>query len=409
MKALRSLYVDLNSFFASCEQQDRPEYRGKPLAVVPMLPDSTAVIAASYEAKAFGIKTGTKVGDAKRLCPGLILVPAAHGPYVRYHHKIIEAIDTVIPVRAVCSIDEIACELTGSQQQIEKARELSFKVKRAISEHVGSYMKCSIGIAPNFLLAKIACDMQKPDGLTILQESDLFSRLSTLKLQDIPGIGRRMEARLNSKGIMTMRELLEQGEQQTRSLWGSLLGARYHRLLKGEWIDLQASAPTQSIGHSHVLPLQERSAEGAQVIAHKLLWKAAIRLRHGGFMCRKLGLSIQYMDQTRFHQDASVSETQDTGLLLRELNRLYSQSFLKKKPLKVGITLSGFVSESHHQLSFFENERSHQAYKAVDALNAKFGRDTVYVGTLHNRLKAAPTRIAFSRIPGLDELDHSSE
>lgn len=405
MKPLRSLYVDLNSFFASCEQQEEPRLRGRPVAVVPMLADSTSVIAASYEAKAFGVKTGVKVGEAKRMCPGLILVPARHGPYVRYHHQVIEAVDSVLPVRAVCSIDEIACELTGTQQDPLKAARLANQVKEAIQARVGSQLKCSIGIAPNFLLAKIACDMQKPDGLTILQQQDLPHRLFELKLQDIPGIGRRMEARLRERGVFSMRDLLAKNDSQLRGLWGSILGSRFQRLLAGEWIDLGQDRLAKSIGHEHVLPPNERNPQGALTVAHKLLWKAAIRLRRQNFMARKLSLSVRYLDQSRFHQEISLHETQDSGLLLKALNHLYSRSQLQKRPIKVGVVLSDFVSDREHQMSFFNNERRSEAFKAVDALNNRFGRDTVYSGTMHNRLKSAPTRIAFARIPGLDEVD----
>ncbi len=403
---LRSLYVDLNSFFASCEQQLRPELRGKPVAVVPMLADSTAVIAASYEAKAFGVKTNTRVGDAKKMCPGLILVPAAHGRYVVFHHKIIEAIDKVLPIAAVCSIDEIACELTGTQQQKEKAAKLAEDIKKVIARDVGAFLKCSIGIAPNFLVAKIACDMQKPDGLTIIEDFELPHRLFDLKLQDIPGIGRRMNERLQHQGIHTMIDLLSSSEQKMRGLWGSVHGARLHVLLNGGWIDLRKEAPPKSIGHQHVLPPKERSAESALTVAHKLLWKAAVRLRAKKMMAKKLSLSVRYLDGHRHYEEIRFEATQDSSFLLKQINRLYKEAPTKKKPIKASVVLSDFVSEHEHQLSLFGNSgKAQKAFKAVDALNARYGKNTVYVASLHQKIDAAPTRIAFQRIPGLDEVD----
>src|SRR5437762_13471130 len=110
------LYLDLNSFFASCEQQENPRLRGKPMAVVPMMADTTSCLAASYEAKKFGVKTGTRVGEAKIICPGIQFVKSRHDVYIRYHHKIIEVVESCIPVHSVLSIDEIAAQLTGSQQ-----------------------------------------------------------------------------------------------------------------------------------------------------------------------------------------------------------------------------------------------------------------------------------------------------
>ncbi len=402
---LRSLYVDLNSFFASCEQQDNPELRNKPVAVVPMLADSTAVIAASYEAKAFGVKTNTRVGDAKKMCPGIIFIPASHGRYVKYHHSVIQAIDKILPVAAVCSIDEIACELTGSQQQKEKAMGLACEVKKILAQDVGEFIKASIGIAPNFLVAKIACDMQKPDGLTVIEDYELPHRLFELKLQDIPGIGKRIDERLKNQGIHTMIDLLSSSEQTMRGLWGSVHGARLHLLLNGGWIDLQKEAPPKSIGHSHVLPPVERHSQGALTVAHKLLWKAAVRLRAKKMMARKLSLSLRYLDGERFFKELRFDGTQDSSFFLKQINEMYKQAPLKKKPIKVSIVLSDFISEYEHQLSLFTSgHKAQKTFKAVDEINARYGKNTIYVGSLHEKMEAAPTRIAFQRIPGLDEV-----
>jgi len=125
---LRWLVLDLNSFFASCEQQEHPELRGKPVIVVPTMAETTCAIAASYPAKAFGIKTGTLVHEARRLCPDVQLVPAHHKLYVEYHHRILAAIDRHIPVEEVMSIDEVACRLDKVQQDPAVARTLALNI-----------------------------------------------------------------------------------------------------------------------------------------------------------------------------------------------------------------------------------------------------------------------------------------
>jgi DNA polymerase-4 len=127
---LRSLLVDFNSYFASVEQQVEPRLRGKPLGVVPMLADTTVCIAASVEAKPFGVKTGTRVGDAKKLCPGIEFVVARHELYIDFHHRAVAAVDQVVPVRAVLSIDEMDCELTGRWREPERALKIARDVKR---------------------------------------------------------------------------------------------------------------------------------------------------------------------------------------------------------------------------------------------------------------------------------------
>src|ERR1700676_1534176 len=134
---LNWLFVDLNSYFASVEQQDRPELRGRPIGVVPMIADTTVLIAASYEAKAFGVRTGTVVADAKRMCPGIELVEGRHELYVEYHHKVVEAVESCLPVTAVCSIDEMACRLMGRERPLLAALELGRRVKEGIRGPAG--------------------------------------------------------------------------------------------------------------------------------------------------------------------------------------------------------------------------------------------------------------------------------
>ena len=165
---LRWLVLDLNSFFASCEQQEHPELRDRPLIVVQTMADTTCAIAASYPAKALGIRTGTLVHEARRLCPHLKLVQANHKLYVDYHHRILKAIDKHIPVQEVVSIDEVACRLDKLQQQPTMARKLAQEIKREIETQVGACLTSSIGISANKLLAKLASNMQKPNGLVIL-------------------------------------------------------------------------------------------------------------------------------------------------------------------------------------------------------------------------------------------------
>ena len=202
------LFVDLNSYFASVEQEVRPELRGRPVGVVPMMADTTCCIAASYEAKAFGVRTGTLVADAKRMCPELVLVEARHELYIEYHHRIVEAVESCLPVTAVLSIDEMACRLMGRERPLLAAMELGRKVKARILEQVGPMLRSSVGLATNRYLAKVASDMEKPDGLVALPLDILPEALRQLTLRDLPGIGAKTEKRLNEKGIHTMDELL---------------------------------------------------------------------------------------------------------------------------------------------------------------------------------------------------------
>ena len=143
---LRSLLVDFNSYFASVEQQAEPRYRGRPIGVVPMLADTTVCIAASVEAKTFGVKTGTKLAEARKLCPEIEFVIARHELYIDYHHRAVGVVDSVVPVRAVLSIDEMDCELTGRWRERERAIDIAKKVKVKIAAELGECLRTSIGI-----------------------------------------------------------------------------------------------------------------------------------------------------------------------------------------------------------------------------------------------------------------------
>lgn len=170
------LILDFNSYFASVEQQENPRLRGKPVAVVPADTDTTCAIAASYEAKAFGVKTGTRIYEAKRMCPGLILVPARHDIYVEYHRRWLEEVNNHLPVLREMSIDEACCKMIGDECEEENALAIAQRMKAGIRKNVGDCMKTSIGIAPTLLLAKIASNLQKPDGLTVLRTEELPGR-----------------------------------------------------------------------------------------------------------------------------------------------------------------------------------------------------------------------------------------
>ncbi|HVW78020.1 MAG TPA: hypothetical protein VHB45_10435 [Alloacidobacterium sp.] len=150
---LRWLYLDLNSYFASVEQQLHPELRGRPVAVLPVMAETTCCIAASYEAKAYGVQTGTDVAEARRLCPGIAFVQAQQDAYVHFHRRICEVVQQCLPVEQVLSIDEMSCRLMGRQCEPENAVALAKKIKAKIRSEVGECLRCSIGLAPNALLA----------------------------------------------------------------------------------------------------------------------------------------------------------------------------------------------------------------------------------------------------------------
>jgi len=398
--AVNWLFLDLNAFFASCEQEDNPELRGKPIIVVQMLTDSTVAIAASYEAKAFGIKTGTRVGDAKRLCPAIIPIQARHQRYAEYHERILEAVESCVPVEKVMSIDELACKLTGKERQVPVAKELAAKIKRTLAESVGPCLRCSIGIAPSIFLGKVASDIQKPDGLVVITLNDLPDILLPLKLQDIYGIGQRMELRLKRAGVMSVADLWDAPSAKLRRIWGGINGVLFHQLLHGADLQPPSSPFAHSLGHQHVLEPERRTVEGARDYAHHLLNKAAERLRHKEYYCRRLGVHLRWMgDLGGWSNQTSFRETRDTAFLLARLEELWG-SVPRYKPLSVGITLLDLVPARYHQPDLFEeNERQDRLSPLVDRINRRFGRNTLSFGQVPAAVKKFTGHAAFQRVP----------
>ncbi len=398
---LRWLFLDLNSFFASCEQQAVPALRGQPIAVLPMMAETTCAIAASYEAKAFGVKTGTMVREAKQMCPNLKLVQARPKLYVEYHHKILEAIETFIPIDDVLSIDEVACRLDRVQREPDEARKLAFALKAAIRERVGKCLTSSIGIAPNKLLAKLASDMQKPDGLTFLPLNALPQSIVHLDLEDIPGIGANMAARLRAAGISDIAALWAADAGRLRSIWRGVTGARFHALLHGA--DLPSpSHPRRSLGHQHVLPPDERRIDRATPIIRQLLVRAAQRLRDEGFYCRRLILDVKWVQDLGYYvQERRFQETQDTAFLLKVMLPLWHAA-PPLKPLRVGVTLADLKPCEAHQPDLFDKQTPEALSLAVDKINARYGKGTLAFGAY---APSMTSKIAFSRVPKMKEFD----
>ena len=419
---LNWLFVDLNSYFASVEQQDRPELRGRPIGVVPMMADTTVLIAASYEAKAFGVRTGTIVADAKRMCPGIELVEARHELYVEYHHKVVEAVESCLPVTAVCSIDEMACRLMGRERPLLAALELGRRVKARICESAGEMMRSSVGLATNRFLAKVASDMEKPDGLVALPLDILPEALPRLTLRDLPGIGVKTEKRLNERGITNMGQLLALNCEQAGVLWGSVWGERLWHWLRGQDFDMSETDHLKSISHSHVLAPEMRTAEKAWAVAHKLLHKAAMRLRTHGLWASSIGLAVGFAvprsepgPVSRFgvpargwHAEIKLTECQDNQTLITALRRLWEsqpKTAESAHPYFIGVNLGGLVPNRLHSLGLFDSLEEEQSraklLEAMDQLNHKYGMSTLAPATMLTAYKAAPTRIAFHSIPDL--------
>ncbi len=406
---IRHLFIDMNSFFASVEQQDDPKLRYRPVAVIPTDAETTACIAASYEAKAFGIKTGTPVWEARKLSKGtVVFVVADHRRYVTMHNRILAAVRSVIPIENVMSIDEMSCRLMGDERTAEKVVTIAKQIKRAIRELAGDYMRCSIGAGPSVMLAKVASDMKKPDGLTTFTDADLPHALHRLQLTDFPGVGPRMERRLKLYGIFTVSQFCAAPAKTLAEVWGSKIhGERWFRLLHGEEV---ADTPTrrQTVSHSHILPPELRTDDGAYGVLMRLVHKAAARLRKIDYWCGAVSVGASFLGEERgdsvwWEESVRVPRCQDTPALVVAAAKLWEMRVRGRVPFKVGTVLSELVPARSATPSLFDEDRQAEDIStAMDTINAEFGASVVYLGAMFGMRDAAPSRVAFTLIPDFD-------
>lgn len=421
-RPLTALFIDCDSYFASVEQHLDPKLRGRPVAVAPVMAESSCCIAASYEAKAYGVKTGTRIGDARVMCPGIAIVESKPAQYIHFHHQVIAAVENCIHVEAVLSIDEMWAWLPLNLRAVPVIRGIAEKIKATIARDVSPVIKVSIGVGPNRYLAKTASKMRKPDGLFFIEADQLPEILHGLSLRDLNGIGRSMEARLHAAGIHTVAALCAAPKERLRQVWGGVVGDRFWHLIRGEEIPDIVSAK-KSVGHSHVLPPEFRDPSKAWPILCKLLHKACERLRSHGLLTGALTMHLAFLRGAAWNPEIRFPETDSTLQLVHLLGKLWrDRPDTRAHLIQVAVTLTHLVERNNYTPELFatmiaeddaeteiqQTQEKHQRLDAtLDKLRARYGRDAVYLGSVQDARETAPMRISFTHIPdvGLEQDD----
>ena len=402
------LYVDFDGFFAACEQYANPRLRGRPVGVIPFENATNSwVIAANALAKRHGVTTGVSILEARRLCPDVALVAQHPDVYVRVHHRILAAVLDVLPVEAVCSIDELAASLESRDTPAAVAHQ----VKRRIRDAVGSQITCSIGCAPNRWLAKIASAMDKPDGVTVLRPEDLPGRLLALALTDVPGIGDRMRTRLSRCGIVSVSDLWHSDPARLRAAWGNVTGARLWYALHGYAVEAP-STRRRSIGHGRVLPPGHRRLDAARPLVRQLTVKAARRLRRAGLVASRLSLWVACLDAPAWSASTSLPAVADDLACLDALRVLWSDLAHGRERaalIRAGVSFDRVAPVGTAQLSlpFADPIRRREIGRAVtvavDAINRRYRRTVIGFGNCASPDGYTGAKIAYGRIPDLED------
>lgn len=409
-ETIECMYIDFDGFFAAVEQQANPALRGRPVGVIPFEhATATIIIAANAQAKAHGVRTGTGVVDARRLCPDIRLVPQSPELYARAHRKLLLEIEAVLPIDTVCSIDELACKLGPLDSREPEA--LAHRIKKRIRNHVGPWITGSIGMAANRQLAKIASDMDKPDGLTILMPESLPGRLLDLSLDDIPGVGRRMLTRLNKAGIWTVDDLWHTEPKQLRALWGNVNGERFWYALHGYAVAADKTERNM-FGHGRILPPEHRSLDDAYDYSRLLTVKAARRMRREHYVARRFGLWLDMRDD-HWAGEAELDETNDDHASLAALVRLWTtaRSSLpaRSRVKRIHVAHYDLKPENHRQGDLLRpptphREKWERVCRIIDEVNAKYAATVISQGPWNPPPGGyAGAKIAFSRIPDIED------
>ena len=383
MAFFRRLFIDFDSFYASIEQQDNPEYLGKPVIVVPVVSDYTCAIAASYQAKRLGVKTGTRVKTAKEKIPGLFVCGARPKRYVEVHNQIIEILSQHFKKIQVLSIDEMACEI--NEEDDFDCEMISALLKLDFQEKLGEHITCSIGVAKNVFLSKVAADMDKPNGFTALGQK-AQEQLETLGLTDLPGIAEKMEARLNTSRIKTVNDLFSVEELKLKKAWGSVIGARWYHMIRGSLqcdYGLSNNEIPKSFGHTHVLPPAKRDDAGSFEVFEALLYKALERLNKHRIGAKRVSIYLSWRNTETKRRGTykkvspiAIASSDYTywSIIARELWKQLPELDLKAIPLIVGIRFTRTVKQEDINLQlfdlyFFPKFESKELYEVPDRIS----------------------------------------
>jgi DNA polymerase-4 len=376
------MHIDLNSCFATVEQQSRPRLRGRPIAIVNRRTENTSIVTASYEAKALGIGVGMKVKEAKKLCPDLVALESDPPKYRYVYHKLMEIMKRYSAHITMKSIDEGVIDFYQATEAMRgrALEDIGQEIKQALRSEIGRAMRCNVGIAPNRFLAKTAAGLHKPDGLDVIDHTSLRPTLASLKLTDLTGIARHNQERLNAVGVTTPLEFLDAPESVLRTMvFKSICGTQWHQRLRGYEVD-DVARNLKTVGRQYVLEDRRLSFEAIRQRLHHLCESVGAKLRSQNKVARGVLVYAKTTERGYWHA-RHVSE-----LPFFSDRAIYTQALLLFRQVPAGIYEIGascylLEDDLSDQLSFFGDELAREQYitEAIDTINQRFGVRTVHV------------------------------
>lgn len=387
----RVLFVDMNSFFASCEQQTNYWLRGRPIAVCVYTGKYGCVIAPSIEAKQRGIKLGMRLNEAIKVCPDLVPLETNPDKYRNFHARIMHILrrysEDVIPK----SIDEAIVDLSSYKNIYPDVVEVAKKIKQDIHDDVGDWLKCSIGIAPNAFLAKLASDIQKPDGLTIIDADNIDQVLKKLELTDFPGISKGMKNRLNKAGIYTPLELRYSTPEKLKAACKSIIGLHWYYRLHFQEVDLISTDEYKSMSAMrHVSKEQRKDVETLKDVLMTLCITLEKRMVSKNLYCKRVSFFTKYEDGASYEDKFTTTQALQDGIeiyhiLEDRIQKVEAKSksdtpIINSAIISLGVIVGEFADEKEAiQYNIFDNKhlKNNSIRKTVYTIKDKYGPKTI--------------------------------
>jgi DNA polymerase-4 len=383
------LHIDMDAFYASVEQLDDPRLKNK-CVIVGGTSNRGVVSAASYEARQFGIHSAMPIYQARQKCPHGSFVPPRMGRYKEVSKKVMALLRDFSPLVEPVSIDEAYLDITGCRRLFGEPREIAWAIKRKIKETV--HLTCSVGVAPNKFLAKIASDVQKPDGLTLILPDQVKAFIDSLPVKKVPGVGKKMLHQLQLLGIRTLGDVQRLPEKSLTKHLGKF-GKRLRALSSGsDDSRVTPHAPHKSISSERTLAADTRDAELLKRYLLRQSGEVARQLRQAGVRAKTITIKIKDEDFKTVTRRTSIAvPTQSSKTIYRHAARLMADYKTTRKIRLVGVGTSGFspVSASVQMGLFDTHENTADNWEKIDttldSIGKKFGRDVVGRASLKDR------------------------
>lgn len=381
------LFIDMNSFFASCEQQVNYWLRGRPVGVCVYTGQFGCIIAPSIEAKLLGVKTGMRLNEAIKICPDLVPIEINSQRYRDQHKTIMNILrrysQDVIPK----SIDEAIVDLTNYRLIYKDMEALSRAIKADIKREAGDWMRCSVGIAPNVFLAKLASGLQKPDGYTVIDRENIDEVLARLKLTDLPGISYRNAERLVRGGITTPLQMRHTNPDKLRQIFRGIVGVYFHYRLNFKEVDTLDHPYRNMSAMRHISKDQRQSRQTLQEIFDMLCMTLERRMVHQAFCCNHIQVFFSYESGKSWKENIRTGKPLQDGIAIKTLIEQRIHKFVELKQCdyllnenitSMGIVVGEFISDDITQYELIGDEmRQRKLRKTTYQIKDKFGDDLI--------------------------------